>query len=63
MTPLVFATLKAHTPNEIETKLIDERIEPPRDLAAKMDFGQMISIGTDRMAAHLKTLQAVEDNG
>ena len=34
-----------------------------RDLSAKMGFGQMISMGTDRMAAHLKTLQGEEDNG
>jgi uncharacterized protein YndB with AHSA1/START domain len=33
-----------------------------RDLAAKMGFGQMISMGTDRMAAHVKTLQG-GDNG
>jgi len=38
MTPLVFAILKARTPPEIETTLIDERIEPlhmvPTDLVA-----------------------------
>jgi uncharacterized protein YndB with AHSA1/START domain len=34
-----------------------------RDLAAKMGFGQMISMGTDRMAAHLATLQGVQDPG
>lgn len=34
-----------------------------RDLSAKMGFGQMISMGTDRMAVHLKTLQGEEDNG
>jgi len=34
-----------------------------RDMSAKMGFGQMISMGTDRMAAHLKTLQGEEDNG
>jgi uncharacterized protein YndB with AHSA1/START domain len=28
-----------------------------RDMAAKMGFGQMISMGTDRMAAHLAQLQ------
>lgn len=28
-----------------------------RDLSAKMGFGQMVSMGTDRMAAHLRTLQ------
>ena len=30
MTPLVFAILKARTPREIETTLVDERIEPLR---------------------------------
>ena len=34
-----------------------------RDLAAKMGFGQMIGMGTDRMAAHLATLQGAEDHG
>jgi uncharacterized protein YndB with AHSA1/START domain len=34
-----------------------------RDLSAKMGFGQMISVGTDRMAAHLETLQGGQDNG
>ena len=34
-----------------------------RDLSAKMGFGQMISMGTDRMAAHLATLQGGRDNG
>ena len=38
MTPLVFAILKARTPREIETTLVDERIEPlrmgPTDLVA-----------------------------
>jgi hypothetical protein len=34
-----------------------------RDLSAKMGFGQMISMGTDRMAAHLKTLHGEKDNG
>jgi uncharacterized protein YndB with AHSA1/START domain len=34
-----------------------------RDLSAKMGFGQMISLGTDRMAAHLKALQGEKDNG
>jgi uncharacterized protein YndB with AHSA1/START domain len=33
-----------------------------RDLAAKMGFGQMISMGTDRMAAYLATLQGGERN-
>lgn len=33
-----------------------------RDLAARMGFGQMISMGTDRMAAHLNTLKGVENN-
>jgi hypothetical protein len=33
-----------------------------RDMAAKMGFGQMISMGTDRMAAHLARLQG-EQNG
>jgi uncharacterized protein YndB with AHSA1/START domain len=28
-----------------------------RDLSAKMGFGQMISMATDRLAAHLKSLQ------
>jgi uncharacterized protein YndB with AHSA1/START domain len=31
-----------------------------RDLAARMGFGQMISLGTDRMATHLQTLQGVK---
>jgi uncharacterized protein YndB with AHSA1/START domain len=34
-----------------------------RDLSAKMGFGQMISMGTDRMAAHLETLQGVQHHG
>ena len=34
-----------------------------RDLAAKMGFGQMISMGTDRMAAHLETLRGAQDHG
>jgi hypothetical protein len=38
MTPLVFGILRALTPPEIETALIDERIEPfapvPTDLVA-----------------------------
>jgi uncharacterized protein YndB with AHSA1/START domain len=34
-----------------------------RDLSAKMGFGQMISMGTDRMAAHLATLQGVQGHG
>jgi uncharacterized protein YndB with AHSA1/START domain len=34
-----------------------------RDLAAKMGFGQMISMGTDRMAEHLATVQGVQDHG
>ena len=34
-----------------------------RDLSAKMGFGQMVSMGTDRMAAHLATLQGAEDHG
>jgi hypothetical protein len=33
-----------------------------RDLSAKMGFGQMISMGTDRMAAHLQSLKEGEDN-
>jgi hypothetical protein len=37
MTPLVFAILKARTPNEIETTLIDERIEPLRTPAPIVD--------------------------
>ena len=31
-----------------------------RDLSAKMGFGQMISMGTDRMAAHLAALSGEE---
>jgi radical SAM superfamily enzyme YgiQ (UPF0313 family) len=38
MTPLVFAILKAHTPSDIVTTMIDERVEPlrmvPTDLVA-----------------------------
>jgi uncharacterized protein YndB with AHSA1/START domain len=34
-----------------------------RDLAARMGFGQMISMGTERMAAHLETLRGGEDHG
>lgn len=34
-----------------------------RDLAAKMGFGQMISMGTDRMAAHLVGMLQGEGNG
>src|SRR3984957_3133762 len=34
-----------------------------RDLAAKMGFGQMIGMGTDRMADHLATLQGGEGHG
>ena len=38
MTPLVFAILKARTPREIATTMIDERVEPlrmvPTDLVA-----------------------------
>lgn len=34
-----------------------------RDLAAKMGFGQMIGMGTDRMAAHLETLRGARDHG
>jgi uncharacterized protein YndB with AHSA1/START domain len=34
-----------------------------RDLVSKMGFGQMISMGTDRMAAHLKTLQGDQGHG
>ena len=34
-----------------------------RDLAAKMGFGQMIGMGTDRMAAHLETLRGAQDHG
>jgi uncharacterized protein YndB with AHSA1/START domain len=33
-----------------------------RDLSAKMGFGQMISMGTDRIASHLKTLQGEKGN-
>ena len=34
-----------------------------RDLAARMGFGQMIAMGTDRMAAHLISLQGVKSHG
>jgi uncharacterized protein YndB with AHSA1/START domain len=34
-----------------------------RDLSARMGFGQMISMGTDRMAAHLATLHGVQGHG
>ena len=34
-----------------------------RDLAAKMGFGQMIGMGTDRMAAHLDTLRGAQGHG
>jgi uncharacterized protein YndB with AHSA1/START domain len=34
-----------------------------RDLAAKMGFGQMISMGTDRMAAHLETILGIQGHG
>jgi uncharacterized protein YndB with AHSA1/START domain len=34
-----------------------------RDLAAKMGFGQMIGMGTDRMAAHLKEVQGEKYDG
>jgi uncharacterized protein YndB with AHSA1/START domain len=34
-----------------------------RDLAAKMGFGQMIGMGTDRMATHLETLRGARDHG
>jgi uncharacterized protein YndB with AHSA1/START domain len=34
-----------------------------RDLSVKMGFGQMVSMGTDRMAAYLKICQGGEDNG
>jgi len=34
-----------------------------RDLAAKMGFGQMIGMGTDRMAAHLETLRGAQGHG
>jgi hypothetical protein len=33
-----------------------------RDLSAKMGFAQMISMGTDRMAAHLGTLLGDKEN-
>jgi uncharacterized protein YndB with AHSA1/START domain len=33
-----------------------------RDLSAKMGFGQMISLGTDRMAAHLDALLGDKEN-
>jgi uncharacterized protein YndB with AHSA1/START domain len=32
-----------------------------RDLSAKMGFGQMISAGTDRMAAYLESLQGAKN--
>ena len=34
-----------------------------RDLAAKMGFGHMIGMGTDRMAAHLDSLKGGENHG
>jgi uncharacterized protein YndB with AHSA1/START domain len=34
-----------------------------RDLSVKMGFGQMISMGTDRMAAHLAALKGGQNNG
>jgi uncharacterized protein YndB with AHSA1/START domain len=34
-----------------------------RDLAAKMGFGHMIGMGTDRMAAHLNSLQGNNYHG
>jgi uncharacterized protein YndB with AHSA1/START domain len=34
-----------------------------RDLSAKMGFAQMVSMGTDRMAAHLETIQGDEHHG
>lgn len=34
-----------------------------RDLAAKMGFGQMIGMGTDRMAKHLETLLGAKHHG
>ena len=34
-----------------------------RDLSAKMGFAQMVSLGTDRLAAHLETLQGGDNNG
>ena len=34
-----------------------------RDLAAKMGFAQMISLGTDRMAAHLATQHGDQTHG
>jgi uncharacterized protein YndB with AHSA1/START domain len=34
-----------------------------RDLSAKMGFAQMVSMGTDRMAAFFATLQGEDDNG
>src|SRR5262249_50621044 len=36
MTPLVFAILRARTPREIATTLIDERIEPLRPVATDL---------------------------
>jgi uncharacterized protein YndB with AHSA1/START domain len=34
-----------------------------RDLSAKMGFAQMVSMGTDRLAAYLETLQGDEHHG
>ena len=34
-----------------------------RDLSARMGFAQMISLGTDRMAAHLENLQGAQNHG
>jgi uncharacterized protein YndB with AHSA1/START domain len=34
-----------------------------RELAVKMGFGQMIGMGTDRMAAHLVSLQGTVNHG
>jgi uncharacterized protein YndB with AHSA1/START domain len=33
-----------------------------RDLSVKMGFGQMVSMGTDRMAAHIQSLKGGENN-
>ncbi|HEX4151618.1 MAG TPA: SRPBCC domain-containing protein [Steroidobacteraceae bacterium] len=41
--------------------LFDSMID--RDLTAKMGFGQMIGLGTDRIAAHLTSLQGVKSRG
>ena len=63
-TSLNTVTLEARGQQKTRWKLVTlfDSLED-RDLSAKMGFGQMISMGTDRMAAHLKTLYGGEDNG